>query len=146
MLNNFFEYLDIYDTLEDKKGTIEESFYKIFAVIRRCQYGQLLSSYSFTGDLDNEMVVIRCISLRRCLMNILFTVHQFFPNHYTGTERLVLNLCKQMQRMGHRVKVLTYAVSENEGFSERCGVLIREYQYQGVPVIAVRHKTNSRTL
>ena len=74
-------------------------------------------------------------------MNILFTVHQFFPNHYTGTERLVLNLCKQMQRMGHRVKVLTYAVIGNEGFTERCGVLIKEYQYQGVPVIAVRHKT-----
>lgn len=74
-------------------------------------------------------------------MKILFTVHQFFPNHYTGTERLVLNLCKQMQRMGHRVKVLTYAVTENEGFVERCGVLVKEYQYQGVPVIAVRHKT-----
>lgn len=74
-------------------------------------------------------------------MKILYTVHQFFPNHYTGTERLVLNLCKQMQKMGHRVKVLTYAVSEHEGFTERCGVLVREYQYQGVPVIAVRHKT-----
>jgi len=73
-------------------------------------------------------------------MNILFTVHQFFPNHYTGTERLVLNLCKQMQRMGHHVKVLTYAVTENEGFVERCGVLIKEYHYQGVPVIAIRHK------
>jgi glycosyltransferase involved in cell wall biosynthesis len=74
-------------------------------------------------------------------MNILFTVHQFFPNNYTGTERLVLNLCKQMQKMGHRVKVLTYAVNESEGFTERCGVLIKEYQYQGVHVIAVRHKT-----
>jgi len=74
-------------------------------------------------------------------MKVLFTVHQFFPNHYTGTERLVLNLCKQMQRMGHRVKVLTYAVTENGGFVERCGVLVKEYQYQGVPVIAVRHKT-----
>jgi glycosyltransferase involved in cell wall biosynthesis/SAM-dependent methyltransferase len=74
-------------------------------------------------------------------MKVLFTVHQFFPNHYTGTERLVLNLCKQMQKMGHRVKVLTYAVTENQGFSEKCGVLVREYQYQGVPVIAVRHKT-----
>jgi glycosyltransferase involved in cell wall biosynthesis len=79
-------------------------------------------------------------------MNILFTVHQFFPNHYTGTERLVLNLCKQMQRMGHRVKVLTYAISESEGFTDSCGVLIKEYRYQGVPVIAVRHKNNTPNL
>jgi glycosyltransferase involved in cell wall biosynthesis/SAM-dependent methyltransferase len=73
-------------------------------------------------------------------MHILFTVHQFFPVHYTGTERLVLNLCKQMQKMGHRVKVLTYAVTESEGFSERCGVLAKEYHYQGIPVIAIRHR------
>ena len=79
-------------------------------------------------------------------MNILFTVHQFFPNHYTGTERLVLNLCKQMQRMGHRVTVLTYAVSESEGFTDCCGVLFKEYHYQGVPVISVRHKNKTPTL
>ena len=73
-------------------------------------------------------------------MRILFAVHQFFPLCYTGTERLVLNLCKQMQKMGHRVKVLTYAISETEGFVEKCGVLMKEYDYQGVPVISIRHK------
>jgi len=79
-------------------------------------------------------------------MKILFAVHQFFPNHYTGTERLVLNLSKQMQKMGHRVKVLTYAVTETEGFTEKSGALLRTYAYQGVPVIAVKHKNVNPSL
>jgi glycosyltransferase involved in cell wall biosynthesis len=79
-------------------------------------------------------------------MKILFAVHQFFPNHYTGTERLVLNLGKQMQKMGHRVKVVTYAITETEGFTEKHGALFRKYSYQGVPVIAVRHKIANPSL
>jgi len=75
------------------------------------------------------------------MMNILYTVHQFFPNHYTGTERLVLNLSKQMQRNGHNIKVLTYGITESDGFQEKLGFYIKEYTYQGVPVISVRHKS-----
>jgi len=74
------------------------------------------------------------------MMKILYTVHQFFPNHYTGTERLVLNLCKQMQRMGHYVKVLTYGITDSEGFSQDSDFLIKEYVFQGVPVVAIKHK------
>jgi len=73
-------------------------------------------------------------------MKILFAVHQFFPEHYTGSERLVLNLSKQMQRMGHSVKVITYGIKENEGFRRDGDFLIKEYVFQGVPVISVRHK------
>jgi len=74
-------------------------------------------------------------------MNILFALHQFFPNHYTGTERLVLNMSKQMQRMGHSVNVLTYGLTEEEGFTRRwMGFLTKEYEYQGVPVISIRHE------
>lgn len=73
-------------------------------------------------------------------MRILFALHQFFPNCYTGTERLVLNLSKQLQRMGHFVKVLTYGISEKEGFKQdKSGFLIKEYEYQGIPVISIRH-------
>ena len=74
------------------------------------------------------------------IMKILFAVHQFFPIHYTGTERFVLNLSKQLQRMGHSVKVLTYAIAENTGFRKEGGFLIKEYVFQGVPVVSVRHK------
>jgi glycosyltransferase involved in cell wall biosynthesis len=72
-------------------------------------------------------------------MKILFAVHQFFPNHYTGTERLTLNLAKQMQRMGHSVKVLTYALSETVGLRQDGDFLFKEYEFQGIPVVSIRH-------
>jgi glycosyltransferase involved in cell wall biosynthesis len=72
-------------------------------------------------------------------MNILFSVHQFFPHHYTGTERLVLNLSKQLQKKGHHVKVLTYGIIETEDYHFQDGFLIKEYNFEGVPVISIRH-------
>ncbi len=76
-------------------------------------------------------------------MRILLGVHQFFPTHYTGTERYVLNLAKQLQRMGHYVKVLTYAFNEKSSFEGNFSqnLLYREYSYEGVPVISIRHKS-----
>ncbi len=75
-------------------------------------------------------------------MRILLGVHQFFPNHYTGTERYVLNLAKQLQRMGHFVRVLTYAFREDHDSQEEhsSGLLFREYSYEGVPVISLKHR------
>lgn len=76
-------------------------------------------------------------------MKILIGVHQFFPKYYTGTERYALNLAKQLQRMGHTVKVLTYAFKEvGDGFRDSCtsDVLREEYSYEGIPVIAMKHK------
>jgi glycosyltransferase involved in cell wall biosynthesis len=74
-------------------------------------------------------------------MRILVGVHQFFPVHYTGTERYVLNLSKQLQKLGHYVKVLTYAFREEENLkkSEWSNLLKKEYSYEGVPVVALRH-------
>jgi len=75
-------------------------------------------------------------------MRILLGVHQFFPHHYTGTERYVLNLAKQLQRMGHYVKVLTYAFRDQSDFQKihETDLLSKEYSYEGVPVVALRHK------
>ena len=74
-------------------------------------------------------------------MRILLGVHQFFPRHYTGTERYVLNLSKQLQKMGHYVKVLTYAFRDEDNFQKVRGtdLLCKEYSYEGVPVHALRH-------
>lgn len=41
-------------------------------------------------------------------MKILYLVHQFYPEKYTGTEKFVLQLAQQMQDAGHTVKVITY--------------------------------------
>ena len=60
-------------------------------------------------------------------MRVLLAVHQFFPEYYFGSERFVLNLCHQLQRIGHTVAVLTYSDTPR-------------YEYQDVPVITVSHK------
>ncbi|MCI4625520.1 MAG: glycosyltransferase [Candidatus Magnetoovum sp. WYHC-5] len=75
-------------------------------------------------------------------MNILIGVHQFFPSHYSGTERYALQLAKQLQKMGHYVQILTYILSEDGRFDESplARLYIKEYYYEGVPVIGLRHK------
>lgn len=46
-----------------------------------------------------------------------------------------------MQKMGHSVNVLTYGITEDEGFTQRNGgFLIKDYEYEGVPVISIRHE------
>lgn len=73
-------------------------------------------------------------------MNILYVVNDFFPLFYGGVERYVLNISKQMQRMGHGVKVLTYGMdSKDSGYCRRGDILVKQYIYENVPVISVRH-------
>ncbi len=40
-------------------------------------------------------------------MKILLTVHQFFPNYFSGTEVLTYSVAKELLRRGHTVAVLT---------------------------------------
>ena len=74
-------------------------------------------------------------------MRILYVVHQFFPKWYTGTERFVLDLARQMRKMGHYVEVLTYGFDDNTGFSVRDGIMHKRYEFQNIPVTSVRHVT-----
>ncbi|MFB0520240.1 MAG: glycosyltransferase [Desulfatiglandales bacterium] len=74
-------------------------------------------------------------------MRLLFGVHQFFPSHYTGTERLALEIAKQMQRMGHSVTVLTYNPGQMEGSEIVDDWMTKRYEFQGVRVIAIRHRS-----
>ncbi|MBM4147090.1 MAG: glycosyltransferase [Nitrospira sp.] len=74
-------------------------------------------------------------------MKILFVVHDFFPKFFGGTERYVLNMAKQMQRMGNNVKVFTYGVADPpDAFSKQNAILHRTYVFEGIPVICIRHK------
>jgi glycosyltransferase involved in cell wall biosynthesis len=74
-------------------------------------------------------------------MRILYVVHVFFPHFHGGTERHVLNIAEQMQRMGHAVTILTYGIAEPmETFTtDHSGMLLYEYVFNGIPVIAIRH-------
>ena len=92
-------------------------------------------------------------------MNILYILHQFFPLHFTGTERHTLDIAKQIQRMGNYVTVLTYEpdsprtkVSSSkflyteevnkfeDGFQKVDDyVKKKEYQVETIPVIAIKY-------
>jgi glycosyltransferase involved in cell wall biosynthesis len=73
-------------------------------------------------------------------MNILYVVNDFFPRFYGGVERYVLNISKQMQRVGRGVTVLTYGMDDSrEGYSKRGDILFKRYTHETVPVISVRH-------
>lgn len=73
-------------------------------------------------------------------MKILYVVHQFFPRHITGTERLTLQLARQMQKMGNFVSVLTYEPDKKiEGFERLdSNVMKKEYLYETIPVISFK--------
>ncbi len=75
-------------------------------------------------------------------MKILYVVHDFFPLFYGGTERYVLNLSLQMQRMGHSVSVLTYGIEDPlESYNKNLdNIFLKTYIYSGIPVISIRHK------
>lgn len=73
-------------------------------------------------------------------MNILYVVNDFFPMYYGGVERYVLNISKQMQKSGHAVKVLTYGMDDRtRGYASRGKILYKQYIYENIPVISVRH-------
>jgi glycosyltransferase involved in cell wall biosynthesis len=74
-------------------------------------------------------------------MRILYVVHQFFPKHYTGTERFTLQIAQQMQKLGHRPAVVTYdRWGELVGFENLTSeILVKRYNYASVPVTALRH-------
>lgn len=74
-------------------------------------------------------------------LTILYVVHQFFPDAYTGTEKFVLTMAKAMLRNGHRVKVASHSGQDPDRFPNAHGdVVYREYDYEGVPVLAYRNR------
>jgi len=74
-------------------------------------------------------------------MKILYLIHQFYPEFYTGTEKFVLNLSRMMQKAGNRVKVITYSFYEDSFYDQRRGeILCKEFLYKGTPVLAIKHK------
>lgn len=73
-------------------------------------------------------------------MKILLGVHQFFPSRYAGTERLTLDLARQLQRQGHQVTVVTYAIVETALDSALGPMSATSYGFQGIPVTSLRHQ------
>jgi glycosyltransferase involved in cell wall biosynthesis len=74
-------------------------------------------------------------------MNILYIVHQFYPDSYSGTEKFLLNVASSVQRDGHFAQVATYTLAEKiKDFQRKQNLLSRDYNYRGLPVTSVRHQ------
>lgn len=73
-------------------------------------------------------------------MKILYLIHQFYPEFYSGTEKYVFNVASMMQKAGNNVKVLTYSFYDKSFYDRRKGnILIKEFHYKGLPVLALRN-------
>ena len=74
-------------------------------------------------------------------LKILYLLHQFYPEYYTGTEKIFLQLATMMQKSGHKVKVMTYSSYQDSFYEQGLGDMVyKEFVYQGIPVLALRHK------
>lgn len=66
-------------------------------------------------------------------MKVIYLVHQFYPEFYSGTEKVVLNIASMTQKSGNIVKVITYSFCNDTFFdNETNGMLSREYSYKGI--------------
>ncbi len=65
-------------------------------------------------------------------MRILFTVHQFFPDHRAGVEIVTLNLAKELKKRGHEPYV--FAAKRSIPGSGIRSDETEDYEYEGLPV------------
>lgn len=69
-------------------------------------------------------------------MRILLTVHQFLPEYFAGTEVLTFETAKQLQRLGHEVRIFTgFPASNPMADQER----FDSYVYEGLHVERFHH-------
>ena len=69
-------------------------------------------------------------------MKILLTVHQFFPNYFSGTEVLTYSVGKELLRRGHEVAVLAgFPAQRQLDDAER----FDEYDLEGMQVFRSHH-------
>lgn len=63
-------------------------------------------------------------------MRVLYTVHQFLPDYFAGTETLTYNTACEMRRRGHDVHIFTGGVSKNDVYDN----FFNDYEYDGFQV------------
>ena len=74
-------------------------------------------------------------------MEIIYVIHQFYPESVSGTERFLLHLASSIRRSGHHPRVVTYSFAESRTIHSVGDLMVREYQYRGISVTAVQHRT-----
>lgn len=80
-------------------------------------------------------------------LSICYLIHYFFPDKQGGTERFVLNLAKEQQRMGNQVRVITLGKRTLKQYSNKIqGLYWEDFVFDGVPVTQIRYKRAPRGL
>ena len=70
-------------------------------------------------------------------MRILLTVHQFLPDHTTGTEVLTFQVARELKKSGHEVRIVTgYPMKRVPESNKR----FDQYEYQGLQVERYYHQ------
>ena len=69
-------------------------------------------------------------------MRVLLTVHQFFPEHTTGTEVLTFEVARELVRRGHEVRLFT---GHPLKAAPESGQLFDSYEYRGIQVERYYH-------
>jgi len=65
-------------------------------------------------------------------VRILFAAHQFFPEHYAGTEVLTLGLAKELKARGHETYV--FAAKRSTPVHDLQPGETEDYEFEGIPV------------
>ena len=73
-------------------------------------------------------------------MDIIYAIHQFYPDFFSGTERFLLQLASSIRRSGHHPRVLTYSLGDIQATRMVGELMVKEYDYHGIAVTAVRHR------
>jgi glycosyltransferase involved in cell wall biosynthesis len=73
-------------------------------------------------------------------MDIIYAIHQFYPDSFSGTERFLLQLASSIRRSGHHPRVLTYSLGDIQATRMVGKLMVKEYDYHGIAVTAVRHR------
>ena len=69
-------------------------------------------------------------------MKILLTVHQFLPEHSSGTEILTYSTARELINLGHDVRIFTgFPARESLNDNDR----IDEYMYKDIKVTRFHH-------
>ena len=83
------------------------------------------------STLSKSTICHRVRYITRAALKIILTVHQFFPDFFSGTEILTYETAKELMKRGHDVRVVT-------GFPSREHLedvkRFDHYTYEGIPV------------
>lgn len=69
-------------------------------------------------------------------MKLLYVVHQFFPDCFSGTEQYCLSTSREARRRGHDTKVLSLVPDQGH---DDPPLLVEDQPYDGMPVLRLRH-------